>query len=45
MFVPELVSNFVQKKRVAARKNDLMQNLSDCWNSVRDKVEFAEHGM
>ena len=21
-----------------------MQNLSECWSSVRDKVEFAEHG-
>ena len=42
--VAELVSNFVQKKRSAARKNDLMQNLSECWSSVRDKVEFAEHG-
>ena len=42
--VADLVSNFVQKKRVDARKKDLMQNLSECWNTVRDKVEFAEHG-
>ena len=42
--VVELVSNFVQKKRVEARKKDLMQNLSECWSTVRDKVEFAEHG-
>ena len=42
--VAELVSNFVQKKRVDARKADLMASLSDCWNTVRDKVEFAEHG-
>ena len=45
MVAADLVTYFVQKKRVAARKNDLMQNLSKCWNSVRDKVEFAEHGM
>ena len=42
--VAELVSNFVQKKRVETRKKDLMQNLSECWNTVREKVEFAEHG-
>ena len=26
------------------RRRELQQSLSDCWGSVRDKVEFAEHG-
>ena len=26
------------------RRGELKQSLSDCWNTVRDKVEFAENG-
>ena len=26
------------------KKTDVRQNLADCWNTVRNKVEFAENG-
>ena len=32
------------QKRVEQKKNDVRQNLAECWNSFRNKVEFAEHG-
>ena len=32
------------QKRVDVKKSDVRQNLAECWNSIRNKVEFAEHG-
>ena len=30
--------------RLKKRREELKESLSECWNTVRDKVEFAEHG-
>ena len=30
--------------RLKKRRVELKESLSDCWNTVKDKVEFAEHG-
>ena len=30
--------------RLKKRRGELKESLSECWNTVRDKVEFAEHG-
>ena len=33
-----------KRRKTKERRNELKQSLSDCWYSVRDKVEFAENG-
>ena len=35
---------YLMQKRVDVKKSDVRQNLAECWNSIRNKVEFAEHG-
>ena len=30
--------------RLKKRRGELQESLSECWSTVRDKVEFAEHG-
>jgi len=33
-----------RKRKSKERRSNLKESLSDCWNTVKDKVEFAENG-